>query len=138
MVDWLHPDIDRGQVIGGFVQGMGWVTSEELLYSETGALLSHSPNNYKIPGIESIPGVLRVDFLEDSDNPINLLGSKAVGEPPFVLGISVGAAAKSALSNLSPGRSIPLSFPATSEEMLKHLSVINSKTEQEIHAGPQV
>jgi xanthine dehydrogenase large subunit len=134
----LHPDIDRGQVIGGFVQGMGWVTSEELLYSETGALLSHSPNNYKIPGIEAIPGVLRVDFLEDSDNPINLLGSKAVGEPPFVLGISVGMAAKSALSSLSPGRSIPLSFPATSEEMLKHLSAVTSKIREQNNAGTEV
>ncbi len=131
----LHPDIDRGQVIGGFVQGMGWVTSEELLYSEAGELLSNSPNNYKVPGIESIPGVLRVDFLEDSDNPINLLGSKAVGEPPFVLGISVGAAAKSALSSLSPGRSPPLCFPATSEEILNHLSAIASQMEELPHAG---
>jgi xanthine dehydrogenase large subunit len=120
----LSPDIDRGQVIGGFVQGMGWVTTEELLYSETGELLSHSPNNYKIPGVESMPRVLRVDFLDDSDNPINLLGSKAVGEPPFVLGISVGFAAKSALASQSPGRSPPLSFPATSEELLKHLSAL--------------
>ena len=135
----LHPVIDRGQVIGGFVQGMGWVTSEELRYSETGELLSHSPNNYKIPGIELIPRVLRVDFLEDSDNPINLLGSKAVGEPPFVLGISVGMAAKSALASLSPGHSPPLSFPATSEEILKHLS-LSSRFESggTIHAGTQV
>ena len=66
-----------------------------------------------------MPRVLRVDFLDNPDNPINLLGSKAVGEPPFVLGISVGAAAKSALSSLSPGRSPPLSFPATSEEALE-------------------
>ena len=105
----LNPAIDRGQVIGGFVQGMGWVTTEELLYSETGELLSHSPNNYKIPGVECMPRVLRVDFLENPDNPINLLGSKAVGEPPFVLGISVGLAAKSALASLSPGRS-PAAF----------------------------
>jgi len=117
----LNPDIDRGQVIGGFVQGMGWVTTEELLYSETGELLSHSPNNYKIPTVECMPRVFHVDFLDNPDNPINLLGSKAVGEPPFVLGISVGAAAKSALSSLSPGRSAPLCFPATSEELLKHL-----------------
>ena len=139
----LNPDIDRGQVIGGFVQGMGWVTTEELLYSETGELLSHSPNNYKIPGIECMPRVLRVDFLDNPDNPINLLGSKAVGEPPFVLGISVGAAAKSALSSLSPGRSPPLSFPATSEELLKHLRLRDidcpiSNVEEEIRAGTQV
>ena len=116
----LNSDIDRGQVIGGFVQGMGWVTTEELLYSETGDLLSHSPNNYKIPTIECMPRDFRVEFLDNPGSPINLLGSKAVGEPPFVLGISVGAAAKSALSSLSAGRS-SLSFPATSEELLKHL-----------------
>ena len=92
----LNPDIDRGQVIGGFVQGMGWVTTEELLYSETGDLLSHSPNNYKIPTIECMPRDFRVEFLDNPGSPINLLGSKAVGEPPFVLGISVGMAAKSA------------------------------------------
>ncbi|HEX3450195.1 MAG TPA: molybdopterin cofactor-binding domain-containing protein, partial [Isosphaeraceae bacterium] len=120
----LNPDIDRGQVIGGFVQGMGWVTTEELLYSETGDLLSHSPNNYKIPTADCLPRVLLVDFLNNSGNPINLLGSKAVGEPPFVLGISVAVAAKSALSSLSPGRSPPLSFPVTSEELLKHISAL--------------
>ena len=134
----FNADIDRGQVIGGFVQGMGWVTTEELLYSETGELLSHSPNNYKIPGIECMPRVFRVDFLDNPDNPINLLGSKAVGEPPFVLGISVAMAAKSALSSLSPGRSPSLSLPATSEELLKHLTVIASKMEEKTHAGAQV
>jgi xanthine dehydrogenase large subunit len=121
----LNPDIDRGQVIGGFVQGMGWVTTEELLYSETGDLLSNCPNNYKIPTVECMPRVLLVDFLDNPGNPINLLGSKAVGEPPFVLAISVGAAAKSALSSLSPGNSVPLSFPVTNEELLKHLSVLD-------------
>jgi xanthine dehydrogenase large subunit len=139
----LHPDIDRGQVIGGFVQGMGWVTTEELLYTETGELLSNSPNNYKIPGVECMPRILRVDFLDNPDNPINLLGSKAVGEPPFVLGISVGMAAKAALSALSPGRSPALSFPATSEEILKHLPVLDAinpsapvnSVEEEIRAG---
>ena len=134
----FNPDIDRGQALGGFVQGMGWMTTEELLYSETGDLLSHSPNNYKIPGIECMPRVLRVDFLDDSDNPINLLGSKAVGEPPFVLGISVGMAAKSALSGLSPGYRAPLAFPATSEELLKHLSVIASRMEEKTRAWTNV
>ena len=94
----LNPAIDRGQVIGGFVQGMGWATTEELLYSDAGELLSHSPNNYKIPSVECMPRDFRVEFLDGPDNPINLLGSKAVGEPPFVLGLSVWAAAKQALS----------------------------------------
>jgi xanthine dehydrogenase large subunit len=142
----LNVAIDRGQVVGGFIQGMGWVTTEELRYSETGELLSNSPNNYKIPGIESIPRVLNVDFLENADNPVNLMGSKAVGEPPFVLGISVGAAVKSALASVSPGRAPALSFPATSEEILKHLpapepitsALSSSALEDEIRAGLNV
>ena len=84
----INPAIDRGQVIGGFVQGMGWATTEELRYSENGELLSDSLNNYKVPSVDCIPADFRVELLEDSDNPINLLGSKAVGEPPFVLGLS--------------------------------------------------
>ena len=118
----LNPAIDRGQVIGAFVQGMGWATTEELLYSEAGELLSHSPNNYKIPNVECMPRALRVDFLENPGNRMNLLGSKAVGEPPFVLGLSVWAAAKQALAGLTPGRAPPLNLPATSEELLRHLA----------------
>ena len=119
----LNPAIDRGQVIGGFVQGMGWATTEELLYSEHGELLSNSPNNYKVPSIECIPRDLRVEFLEHPGDAMNLLGSKAVGEPPLVLGLSVWAAAKQAISGLSgsPGRSPSLKLPATSEEILRHL-----------------
>jgi xanthine dehydrogenase large subunit len=118
----LNPAIDRGQVIGAFVQGMGWATTEELLYAETGELLSNSPNNYKIPNVECMPRALRVDFLENPGNRMNLLGSKAVGEPPFVLGLSVWAAAKQALASLTPGRAPSLNLPATSEELLRHLA----------------
>jgi xanthine dehydrogenase molybdopterin binding subunit/xanthine dehydrogenase small subunit len=118
----LNPGVDRGQVLGGFVQGMGWVTTEELRYSEAGELLTDSLNSYKVPNVECMPREIRLDFLDHPPNPINLFGSKAVGEPPFVLGISVGAAVKNALSSLTPGRSPPLEFPATSEEILRHLS----------------
>jgi xanthine dehydrogenase large subunit len=117
----LNPAIDRGQVIGAFVQGMGWATTEELRYSESGELLSDSANNYKIPSVDCIPGDFRVELLEDADNPINLLGSKAVGEPPFVLGLSVWAAAKQALSTLMPGRRVDLGLPATGKEILRHI-----------------
>ena len=116
----LNPAIDRGQVLGGFVQGMGWSTTEELLYSNDGELLSHSPNNYKIPNVECMPADVRIEFLESPEDPINLLGSKAVGEPPFVLGLSVWAAAKQALGTLAPSRRSPaLNLPATSEEILR-------------------
>jgi xanthine dehydrogenase large subunit len=117
----LNPAVDRGQVIGGFVQGMGWVTTEELLYSKDGELQSDSPNNYKIPNVECLPRVLRVEFLDNRLNHMNLLASKAVGEPPFVLGLSVAAAVKDGLASVSSGRSPPLNLPATSEEILRHL-----------------
>ncbi len=117
----INPAIDRGQVIGGFVQGMGWATTEELRYSEAGELLSDSANSYKVPSVDCIPADFRVTFLEDSENPINLLGSKAVGEPPFVLGLSVWAAAQQAVSCHVPGRAAGLGLPATSEEIMKCL-----------------
>lgn len=119
----LNPAIDRGQVIGGFVQGMGWATTEELLYSEAGELLSHSPNNYKIPNVECIPREVRIEFLEGGEDRVHLLGSKAVGEPPFVLGLSVWAAARHAIAGASrtPGRSPAVNIPATSEEILRQL-----------------
>ncbi len=66
---------------------------------------------------------MNVAFFDNPANPMNLLGSKAVGEPPFVLGISVGLAAKAAISSLSRGHSPPLAFPATNKELLKHLSL---------------
>jgi xanthine dehydrogenase large subunit len=124
----LNPAIDRGQVIGGFIQAMGWATTEELLYSEAGDLLSHSPNNYKIPTVECLPRSLSVNFLENASNRLNLMGSKAVGEPPFVLGLCVHAAARHALASLTPGRAAPLALPVTVQELLKHLSLHDHAT----------
>jgi xanthine dehydrogenase large subunit len=117
----INPAIDRGQVIGGFVQGMGWATTEELIYSDSGELLSDAANNYKVPSVDCIPADFRVALLEDSDNPLNLLGSKAVGEPPFVLGLSVWAAARGALSSAFTGQAVGLKLPATSEEIMRQL-----------------
>ena len=96
-------------------------TTEELRYSEAGELLSDSANSYKVPSVDCIPADFRVKFLEGSENPINLLGSKAVGEPPFVLGLSVWAAAKQAVSCHVPGEAAGLGLPATSEEIMKCL-----------------
>jgi xanthine dehydrogenase large subunit len=116
----INPAIDRGQIIGGFVQGLGWVTSEELKYTEAGDLITASPTNYKIPGVHDLPGVLRVAFLGEAGDPLNVFGSKAVGEPPFVLGLSVWAAVKDAL-RAALGRSPGLRIPATREEILRRL-----------------
>ena len=117
----INPAVDRGQVVGGFVQGLGWATTEELRYSDAGELLTCSPSNYKIPAVTDIPSDFRVSFL-DRDNPVNVHASKAVGEPPFVLGIAVWAAVKDALRDGSAGRGTGLRLPSTGEEVLRHLS----------------
>jgi xanthine dehydrogenase large subunit len=116
----INPGIDRGQVVGGFIQGLGWVTTEELKYSETGVLLSHSPTTYKIPAISDVPPVINGNFLENPDNVVSLYRSKALGEPPLLLGISVWAAVKDALSYVGGAkRQIPkLELPATVEQIL--------------------
>jgi xanthine dehydrogenase large subunit len=141
----INPAIDRGQVVGGFIQGMGWVTTEELRCSERGELLTHSPNNYKIPTALCVPADFRVALLEGSAEPANLLGSKGLGEPPFVLGLSVWAAVKQALASShgpatdGPRRSPRLSLPATSEEILRHLAgpeggLVKTPREEDIRA----
>ena len=118
----INPGIDRGQAVGGFIQGMGWVTTEELRYDAKGNLLSHSPTTYKIPNIADLPPVFNVSFLDNPDCQVSLKGSKAMGEPPLLLGISVWAAAKNALSYLSGKESAKLSIPATGEQLLMRMT----------------
>jgi xanthine dehydrogenase large subunit len=118
----INPGINMGQIIGAFVQGMGWCTVEELKYSATGALLSHSPTTYKIPGVHDIPPVFNVNFIDNDTNYVNVRGSKAVGEPPFPLGISVWAAVKNALSFVSGNELPKLDLPATHEQILLRIS----------------
>jgi xanthine dehydrogenase large subunit len=118
----INPGVDRGQIVGGFVQGMGWVTTECLVYGERGELLSHSPTTYKIPAITDVPPEFHVHLFPNADNTQNIRCSKAVGEPPLMLAISVWAAAKNALSYLQPGEYVDLKLPATGEELLRVLS----------------
>lgn len=117
----LNPGIDRGQVTGAFIQGMGWVTSEKLFYNKEGKLLSHSPTTYKIPSIQDTPRVFNVAFIENHENHQNVHRSKAVGEPPFLLGISVWTALKNALRYRSAQKIPNLKSPATPEELLMEL-----------------
>jgi len=126
----INPGVDRGQIIGGFVQGMGWVTTEALVYGERGELLSHSPTTYKIPAITDLPTEFNVATFDNSDNVQNIRSSKAVGEPPLMMGISVWAAVKNALSYVQPGRDISLSVPATGEEILRCLTDLSQVREQ--------
>ena len=118
--DSLNPAIDRGQIEGGFVQGMGWLTSEELVFGADGALLTHAPSTYKIPTCGDRPRELRIELLADSPNRENaIFRSKAVGEPPLMLAISVFRALVDAVAAAADHRAMPLlDAPATPERIL--------------------
>lgn len=116
----LNPAIDIGQVEGGFVQGMGWLTTEELVWNAKGKLMTSGPASYKIPAVADMPIDLRVRLVENRKNPEDtVFHSKAVGEPPFMLGIAVWCAIKDAVSSLADYREQPLiDAPATPERVL--------------------
>jgi xanthine dehydrogenase large subunit len=124
----INPGIDRGQIIGGFIQGMGWVTGECLVEDEHGVLLSNSPTTYKIPAASDVPLDFRCDFFPNDDNVENVARSKAVGEPPLMHAICVWTAAKHALSCVSPEAARRLCLPATGEEILRALSCTDGPT----------
>jgi xanthine dehydrogenase large subunit len=115
----LNPALDLGQIEGGFVQGMGWLTTEELVFDEQGRLLTHAPSTYKIPCSSDVPADLRVALLDNANREETIYRSKAVGEPPLMLAISVFAAIADALHSLAPGESVPLDAPATPESILR-------------------
>ena len=116
----LNPAVDMGQIEGGFVQGMGWLTTEELVFGEDGRLLTHAPSTYKIPTCSDVPADLRVELFEPGRNrEPTIHRSKAVGEPPLLLAISVFSAITHALASLAPGRVPPLDAPATPEAILR-------------------
>ena len=115
----LNPAIDRGQVEGGFVQGAGWLTSEELWWDDTGHLRTHAPSTYKIPTSSDVPVDFRVHLLESSPNREDTIyRSKAVGEPPLMLALSVFFALRDAAAAAGAGRPA-LSAPATPESVLR-------------------
>ena len=118
----INPGIDIGQVTGAFIQGMGWVTTENLFYHENGKLLSHSPTTYKIPNIQDTPRVFNIELLENHTNTRNVVRSKAVGEPPLLLGSSVWTAVKNALSYRSKKMLPNITSPATNEIILMELA----------------
>jgi xanthine dehydrogenase large subunit len=115
----LNAAIDMGQVTGAFVQGMGWVTTEKLFYNR-GYLISHSPSTYKIPSVHDTPRTFNVRLIDNGLNDRNLRGSKAVGEPPLLLGISVWTAIRDALK-VAKKKSVPMSIPATQEQIYMKL-----------------
>ena len=116
----LNPAIDLGQIEGGFIQGMGWLTTEELWWDEGGALQTHAPSTYKIPVSSDVPEVFNVDlFVSGRNREPTIHRSKAVGEPPLMLAISVFHAIKDAMGSVGGHRLSPrLDSPATPEEVL--------------------
>lgn len=115
----INPAIDRGQVEGGFVQGMGWLTSEDLVWTPEGKLLSHGASTYAIPTMGDIPFHFEVNFLPDAAQPGTIHGSKAVGEPPLMLAISVREAIRDAIASDGRSGEIPLASPATCEAIYR-------------------
>jgi len=115
--DSLSPLIDRGQIEGGFMQGVGWLTSEELVWGESGALLSSGASTYKLPTLGDCPAVFNVALLKRAREPGVVYGSKAVGEPPLMLALSVREALRAAVAAFSGGAcgSVELASPATPE-----------------------
>ncbi|MBP6832628.1 MAG: molybdopterin-dependent oxidoreductase, partial [Deltaproteobacteria bacterium] len=117
--DSLNPGVDRGQIEGGFVQGVGWLTGEELLWDPKGRLLTHSASTYQIPSFSDAPRDFRVTLLPDAAQSNTIHGSKAVGEPPLMLAISAREAIREAVAAFSdkPG-AVSLASPATHEAIL--------------------
>lgn len=120
----VHPDIDLGQIRGAFVQGLGWCTTEELRYDQQGHLLNFSPDTYKIPTIDCIPEVFNADLFASGNNPGTIHGSKAVGEPPFMLALSVWLAIQDAIQSVAPGKAFGFELPATHEKIVKWVKTL--------------
>ena len=117
--DSLNPHIDIGQIQGGFIQGLGWCTTEECKWDLNGQLLNHSPDTYKIPAISDIPEDFRIELVNNRPNPNAIRKSKAVGEPPLMLATSVWLAIKDAISATADHKKEPdLQIPATNENIL--------------------
>ena len=129
----LNPAIDMGQLVGGFIQGLGWCTTEEIKWDEEGHLLTHSPDTYKIPTAGDIPADFRVNFLEGYPNPNTIRRSKAIGEPPFMLALSAWLAIKDAISAVGNHKFEPqFSLPATNEVILLSIEKIKEKIPHKI------
>ena len=114
--DSINEGVNRGQIEGGFVQGMGWLTMEELKWDDQGCLLTHSPDTYKIPAVGDMPQIFNVALLKNAAQKGAIYGNKAVGEPPLMLAISVREAIRDAVAAFRPpGVEVPLPSPATPE-----------------------
>ncbi len=124
----LNPAIDIGQIEGGFVQGMGWLTTEELVYDAEGRLRTHAPSTYKIPVASDVPADFRVALYPNANPEETIYRSKAVGEPPVMLANAVFCALADAVHALAPGTPVPLDAPATPEAVLRACEAMRGRT----------
>ncbi len=126
----INPALDIGQIEGGYIQGVGWLTNEELRWDSTGRLLTDGPATYKIPAIADAPEQFNVMLLADSPNAAKtVFRSKAVGEPPLMLAMSVFSAIRHAIAEATNYHAFPsLNAPATPEEILRCLTSVGGST----------
>jgi xanthine dehydrogenase large subunit len=119
----INPAIDIGQIEGGFIQGIGWLTTEQLVWNEQGLLTTHAPSTYKIPAIGDVPKHFNIELWHEPNPEDNVFGSKAVGEPPFMLAISVWEALRDAVSSARGGGPVLMAAPATAENVLRAIEL---------------
>ncbi len=126
--DSLNPGIDIGQIEGGYIQGVGWCTTEEIKWDGLGRLMTHSPDTYKIPTAADMPKDFRVSLLQGVPNPDTIGRSKTVAEPPFMLALSAWLAIKDAISAVTGHEIEPdFSLPATNEVILLSIEGVKRK-----------
>ena len=125
--DSINPAIDIGQVEGAFIQGMGWLTTEELWWNKDGVLMTHAPSTYKIPSVNDCPADFRTKLYQNSNVEDTIHRSKATGEPPLLLPFSVLFAIRDAIASLGAYRvHPPLDAPATGESILKAINAVRA------------
>nr|VFK46315.1 MAG: xanthine dehydrogenase large subunit [Candidatus Kentron sp. TC] len=117
----LDPAIDLGQMEGGIVQGLGWVTMEEIMHDEKGRLISDALSTYKVPDVHFAPREIQASFLENTENPLGIFNSKAIGEPPFLYGIGAYFAILRAMRAYRSDLDMKYSAPMTPEKVLLSL-----------------
>lgn len=132
----INAAIDTGQVEGAFIQGMGWLTMEELYWNEEGCLMTHAPSTYKIPGVSDCPEVFNTSLFPNSNHKDTILRSKAVGEPPLLLSFSVFFAIRDAIASVADYAINPMiNAPATSEAILNAVDAVRAYREQNCGKG---
>jgi xanthine dehydrogenase large subunit len=130
--DSVSPIVDRGQIEGGFIQGVGWLTLEELLWDASGRLATSGASTYKLPSWSELPEIFNVELLDRASQPNVVVGSKAVGEPPLMLAISVREALRDAVASFGEGVDVTFDSPATPERIFFAVRAARSRMREAV------